>query len=80
MNATGRKSHHHERHGGHEVHDTMILGHELVTLVSFDDEEPHPKYKHEEVKKMQDDLEEYKNHGRFESSDGLQNHFQVKHW
>ena len=57
-----------------------ILGHEMTTLASFDTEEAPRDHNPEMIKEMKEELQKYRSNGRFESRDGLTNHFQVKHW
>ncbi len=70
--------------GGHQLggyQEMKILGHEMTTLASFDTElSPENAPEEIEVTKIKKDLEKYRSSRRFESKDGLDNHFQVKHW
>ena len=54
-----------------------ILGQEMATLTSLDADSSLPDHSPEGMKRT---LEKYRSSGRFKSKDGLENHFQVKHW
>ena len=78
INEGSNNDHKTDQADNHDL-ELKVLGHELTTIVNFNDEEQ-PLPTHKEVKKMKKELATYRNSGRFESKDGLTNHFQVKHW
>ena len=69
---------HHRAHKVEQDQEMKILGHEMTTLASFSAEEKAPAdINPEDIEEV---VKKYRTCGRFESKDGLQNHFQVKHW
>ena len=75
---SGTDKKHHRAHKVEQDQEMKILGHEMTTLASFSAEKKAPADVNPED--IEEVVKKYRTCGRFESKDGLQNHFQVKHW